>query len=379
MLFALDANSPRCRVFEKLNAELLLFLQNSIKARQFRRTLFSQSTGQECWANAKTQEKFKAVFRNLPKDEAARAGIYNSINRSQNLSELFSDKSVAVPNISPFKLFDALKALTTHLFTRTKDLAGVVREAGESIEQHYQSYVRANSELCYICATSALSHNRFNVADNDQWRSDYDHLLCKDKYPAFSCHPDNFIPTCHICNSKAKGAKDMLFDGARRRKAFYPLPPLNQSFYGKVLVEPIFSGLALFAADGNINPLRTATINYSNPTPDEREMIEVWVGLYQVPKRVGERIATNFCEYIDGDCTPEDFDDFCYQISRKARREPMDIKTTEWRFWWFRLYEWLSAQAEDVKRDAWELIDWKRTQVIINNNAVNTYGSLERE
>ena len=50
------------------------------------------------------------------------------------------------------------------------------------------------------------------------------------------------------------------------------------------------------------------------------------------------------------------------------------MKTTEWRFWWFRLYQWLNSQTKDVKKDAWALIDWKRKQVSHNNAAGKTYG-----
>jgi hypothetical protein len=296
------------------------------------------------------------------------------INNNQNIALLFSDKAAALPRIQTIDLFETLKQLTTHLFTRTKKLVGIEGLATESIAQHYQAYVRANSELCYLCATAALSHNRFNVADDEQWTSDYDHLLCKDKYPAFSCHPDNFIPTCHICNSKAKGAKDVLFEGHSRRKAFYPLPPLSQSFYQKVSVVPVFAELNDFAADGNSNPLNAARLRYDNTTPDETEMIKAWVDLYQVPKRVGERIVSTFCEYIDADCTPEDFEDFCEQLRRKASREPSDMKKTEWRFWWFRLYQWLHNQTANIKQDAWALIEWKQQQVNIDNDAAQTYG-----
>ena len=50
------------------------------------------------------------------------------------------------------------------------------------------------------------------------------------------------------------------------------------------------------------------------------------------------------------------------------------MKKTEWRFWWFRLYEWLNAQTADIKRDAWALIEWKKSQVNIDNDAEQTYG-----
>jgi hypothetical protein len=374
MLFPLNPNTPRCKVFEKLNAELLFFIQKSIKSKRFIRGLFSREMGEVCWDNEPTKEKFKAVFGAMPPALKDRQAIYDSIHDAQNLSELFSDKTKPIPSYHSKIFFAELKKLTTHLFTDSKKLVGVIRVANESITQHYQLYVGANSELCFLCATSALSHNRFNIADNDQWTSDYDHILCKDKYPAFSCHPDNFIPTCHICNSKAKGALDVLYDDLTRRKAFYPLPPLMQSFYQKVKVQPVFAQLDDYAADGNSNPLRSAQISYPRATPDEREMIKAWVDLYQVPKRVGERITTTFCEYIDGDCAPENFGDFCAQVARKSRNEPADMKTTEWRFWWFRLYEWLNAQTADIKRDAWALIEWKQRQVNIDDDAFQTFG-----
>lgn len=375
MLFPLDPNTPRCKVFEKLNEELLFFLRKSINAQQFNRQLFSRFMGEECWDNISTKEKFQTVFDQLPISLVDRQALFNSINNCQNLSLLFDNKTAVIPRIAPIELFDAIKSLTTHLFTRTKDLAGVKRTATESIEQHYQSYVQANSELCFFCGTACLSQNRMNLADDDQWRSDYDHLLCKDKYPAFSCHPDNFVPTCHICNSKAKGAIDILADAqSHRRKAFYPLPPKLQSFYHLVTVNPVFSELDSYAEDGNSNPLKSIPFKYDAATPDEREMIKAWISVYQVPQRVGERLVSTFCEYIDADCTPERFEDFCDQVARKARGEPRDMRKTEWRFWWFRLYQWLNVQTEDVKRNAWELIQWKQQQVNNNNDAEQTYG-----
>lgn len=374
MLFPLEPNTPKCKIFEKLNAELLFFLQASITRTRFSSQLFSRAIGQECWDNEATKEKFKAVWDELRNTQTDKQAFFDLITNSQDVSLLFTDKTAVIPRIQPQSLFDALKNLTTHLFTRTKKLVGIIQVATESIEQHYQEYVRSNTELCFLCGTAALSHNRFNIEDDEQWVSDYDHLLCKDKYPTYSCHPDNFIPTCHICNSKAKGALDVLHNGATRRKAFYPLPPLAQSFYQKVRVKPVFTELADFAEGGDSNPLRAVQVKYANPTADEREMIKAWVDLYQVPKRVGARITSTFCEYIDGDCAPEDFDDFCDQIRRKSRCEPRDMKTTEWRFWWFRLYEWLHEQGDDVKQGAWSLIEWKQQQVNNNQDAEQTFG-----
>lgn len=50
------------------------------------------------------------------------------------------------------------------------------------------------------------------------------------------------------------------------------------------------------------------------------------------------------------------------------------MKTTEWLFWWCRLYQWLHVQGDNVKRDAWALIEWKQQQVNNNDDAEQTYG-----
>ena len=263
--------------------------------------------------------------------------------------------------------------MTSHLFTKTKGLVDVERAAGETLLEHYQAYVSLNQDLCLLCCTSLLSHNRYGIIDDNQWRADYDHVLCKDKYPAFACHPKNFIPTCHICNSKAKGARDLLNNAhGIRRKAFYPLPPFQNSCQQHVKVDVVFRTLGDMAGN-NINPLVCAPVSYPTATPDELAKINVWEEVYQVPKRVEEQIVTKFCERVAADCTPENFLEFCEQIARKAVM-PADVRSSEWRFWWFKVYVWLNDQVLKVKRDAWELIAWKQGITMANDDAHYTFG-----
>lgn len=67
---------------------------------------------------------------------------------------------------------------------------------------------------------SNISRNRSNTAkapdntdDDDVFRSsDVDHFFPKEKYPFLSIHPDNLIPTCSECNTKAHRSYDPLDD-----------------------------------------------------------------------------------------------------------------------------------------------------------------------
>lgn len=86
----------------------------------------------------------------------------------------------------------ALNKLCTHLYCSTKYLASIVRAAGGTdITAHFNAY-RAhavNGNICKACGMKELSVFRAGVPDGEQWRADYDHQLCKSKYPIFAVHP----------------------------------------------------------------------------------------------------------------------------------------------------------------------------------------------
>jgi hypothetical protein len=368
MLFPLNIETPQCAVFELLNKELLLFLQRSINATNFSHALFSTylieqvSHLSECWINEPTREKFEGLWNVMPNAAIARQQLFDKVNNSQNIGVFFDDLTMVLPELETDALFNAFKALTVHLFTRTKDLAGVKKQSDSSIEKHYQAFVAANggSHLCFICGTAALSQNRIGLADDDQWRADYDHVLCKDKYPIFSVHPGNFLPTCHFCNSKAKGARNLLknLDGNRRR-AFYPMPPAQESCHRYADVVVTARGINELRNAGWDKPLGVVA-DFSTAPANLLEKIEVWKKVYQVPSRVEEKIVSDFCEQVASDLiSPRDFSDFQCQLARKAAQSPAAIKKTEWCFWWYRLYVYLAAQDQNFLRDIWELIKWK--------------------
>ncbi|POD89877.1 hypothetical protein [Pectobacterium odoriferum] len=87
--------------------------------------------------------------------------------------------------------------------------------------------------------------------------------------------------------------------------------------------------------------------------------IEVWKEIYQVPERVEQYLKANFFTRIASDLQPTNFDDFCQQLQRRTRNTPPDYKQSEWRFWWQKVYEFLSNQNQAYLQEVWVLIDWK--------------------
>ncbi len=381
MLFSLSPNTPQCQVFEVLNAELLFFLEAAIDADSFGEALFSQYfyAGQqkrsECWINEPTRAHFENLWNALPQDQQGRQKLFDIIRGAQNITVYFNNTEINLPELE-HNLFEKFKRLTSHLFTRTKGLKRAKEQAHSSIQDHFREFKRVNdnSQLCFLCATSQLAQDRTGIKDRDQWRADYDHILCKDKYPIYTAHPGNFIPTCHICNSKAKGAKNILIGpNNRRRKAFYPLPPSQESCYQYAQVEPRFRSIAELNTGNSQAPITSALITFPNAPRDISSKIEVWDEVYQVPRRVEEHVVTHFFERVASDLLPQDFNDFCSQLYRYSRPYPPDIKKTEWRFWWFCAYQFLEGQTQEYLYDVWTLLEWK-TNLFNNEDMASEFG-----
>src|SRR5690606_32622586 len=122
--------------------------------------------------------------------------------------------------------FEAFKLLAAHLYGATKDLQPIINAAGGvNIHEHFEAFrmETLNGNICKACGMRELAPFRANIGVENQWRADYDHQLCKSKYPLFAVHPDNLIPLCDVCNQDAKKAKDLFRhkDGTDRL-AFYP-------------------------------------------------------------------------------------------------------------------------------------------------------------
>lgn len=354
MLFPLDSETRRSKIFVALNSELLYFLKAAVSANNFSRALFSKNVGKTCWNNADTKKKFKVFWQKFSQlSVTERQLLFDTINNGQTIQRYFCDCSHPFPDIKPDALNQALADLTKYLFVRTKDLAEI-RDAcdGETIQQHFNNFCKQNGYLCPVCGTEQLAQVRSNTDDEDQWRAPYDHLLSKDKYPAFAIHPDNLIPICHTCNSKAKGAKQLLLKkthgGAEiRRLSFYP-----HIEYCHHLVRVELNGGT---------PSLQPTVLLDVPDLEISEKMTTWNEVYQVKQRVEGRLA-DFIVWIDSDCQPESYADFKKVLRRKAKQPHTKIIRSEpFRFWRFKLYSWIEQQNDDFKKQLWAIIEQRRS------------------
>lgn len=359
MLFRLASSTPKFEVFRLLNQELLHFLEQSATANVFSRELFtSGAIGQACWDNAKenftrantplTRDRFKILFTSLN-------GAGGSVK--QQLFELMRDnQDLRVFFLAPIRdLFDfmnkpckdALISLCTHLYCSTKDLADVVTASGGiDITGHFNAYrdLAINGNVCKACGMEKLAAFRAEVPDGDQWRSDYDHQLCKSKYPIFSVHPDNLVPLCNVCNQDAKKTKDLFrHKNGTDRLAFYPY---NEEAKGLIDIE----------IDNLRDPEPTIKVRWNTQDGELLSKLETWDEVYEIRRRVEGKFRS-LATIIEDDIRPRDSAHFTSRISDEARPIlPDTLKRKEWAFWYQKLFSTLEQIDMEPFIGKWEFV-----------------------
>lgn len=321
MLFKLSPNTPRFRIFELLNEELLHFIQHSIPNGVFRRELFTQGqVGQACWNNSKennlratkdlTFEKFMLFFREfqaMPMAKRTQLNQFAMVN--QNLQNLFTTPQRNQLNFIPDSCFKAFKNLTTHLYCATKDLQPIIDAVGGvNIKNHFEAFRRGNvnGNICKACGLTELSEFRANIPDGDQWRADYDHLLCKSKYPLYAVHPDNLIPICSTCNQDAKKVKDLFVnDQNQPRLSFYPFIESADN-YVDLEIEKLR------------DPEPEVRVTWITDDVDLLSKLDTWDDVYEIKNRVEGKFINLETVIIDL-INPEDYHNFVHQVNNKAR------------------------------------------------------------
>lgn len=89
-------------------------------------------------------------------------------------------------------------------------------------------YYRDNKHLkvCSVCDGEIQVRN--TEARNEVLPlCDLDHFFPKSKYPFFSLHPANLVPTCHICNHTFKGTQDPL----KAKKSIIAFETLKNTYF----------------------------------------------------------------------------------------------------------------------------------------------------
>lgn len=349
MLFKLALDTPRFQVFNLLNKELLHFLEQAVNANVFNSTLFTNGTvGQACWDNAKTHEKFKSLFEQLcVAEHATKQQLFTVMRDHQDLKSFFTNPNPDLLDFLPQLCSHALKTVSTHLYCATKDLVPIITEAGgANINTHFNAFRNQaiNGNICKACGMKELSAFRAGIADEDQWRADYDHQLCKSKYPIFAVHPDNLIPLCDVCNQDAKKAKDLFkHKNGTNRLAFYPYNEEAKNFIDITI-------------DNLRDPEPKIKVEWNTHDAVTLDKLGTWDEVYEIRSRV-EGQFRSLEEIIEDEIHPRDSAHLVSRISDEARLKNADtLKRKEWSFWYQKLFATLNQIDIEPFVAKWEFV-----------------------
>lgn len=360
MLLPIKSGTPRCSIFLDLNNEVLYFLNASIKATKFSRKLLSGHLRTALWENSPTKKMFKALWLQLkPLSEVQRKGIYQEVRRKQFLQQYCEDTGYQLPTI-PVSVSESLGKLCKYLFEHSSKLAGVRDACGETLHESFSNFRAHNKNICCFCGTSELAQVRAGADENEQWRAANDHLLSKDDYPIFAVHPDNLVPLCETCNSKAKLAKDLLNKKRKghpavRRRSFFPF---IDNCLGYVGVELKHGALGI-----------EAVFTFSPSPPEITEKLDTWNEVYQIQSRVEGKFE-DIESVVDSDCPASDLNDFRQKVHGKATSCHRYFRLEGWNFWKCRLYQWLDASGGPLVDELWDSILDSRS----DDDAAEVYG-----
>jgi hypothetical protein len=359
MLFQVVPTTPRFQVFTVLNQELLTFVERSQETAGFRRELFTAGVvGQACWDNSKernararndlTKEKFENFFIEIQElNVARRTQLFECLRDNQELSIFFRNPRPNLIESFPSALTDSFKILATHLYESTKGLRPIIRYCGGiNISAHFRTYQASNGNVCKACGMSLLSTLRANVPRSKQWRADYDHQLCKSKYPLYAVHPDNLIPLCDICNQDAKKSKNLFRDSRGSiRPSFYPYEESCQEF-----------------VDVEIEDLRDPEPSLGLRWLTEDDVIlnklDTWDDVYEISNLFEGKYFDLALQIID-DINPQGFEHMKEQIAERARQpNRTTFLRKAWTFWEHKFFSQLNQLQDDDLEALWDKVEF---------------------
>lgn len=358
MLFPLEQNTPEFAVFTALNAELLYFLEHAIPAGGFNRQSLSDTPlGLACWNNKKvpngkellTLDKFKALHIALQREsEAIRQRLFEAMRDNQDFADLFQQRSYDLLEFVPLALMKLLQALCYHLYTHTKALVDVIAAAGGmDISGHFTDFKTVNGQVCRACGLYLVAPFRANIPDEDQWRADYDHLLCKSKYPIFAVHPKNLFPICQTCNQDAKKSKDMFFCDTtkQQRQSFYP--------YAEGASQLVDLEIEL----NDISP--KVRVRLDSEDPVLKSKLDTWNDVFEIKNLVEGRYLP-LEHYVSDRIRPRNLLDLQAQVEREQNPPSVAaLKRTEGVFWDYKLYVALSRINLDL---VWSVVEFQEQE-----------------
>ena len=330
MLFAIRPNLPQSQVFDGLNRFLRELLLATLEGRPVDETVLPDGLCAAIAGNEPTQTAVHALEVALAAlDHVQKDTLKNALDLNTDPCRFLSDRAVPLPAI-PERVFSPLKKLAVHLFQRTAKLKGIEQACGECIDDHYGRFRHrddpGNGNVCCVCGTASLAQIQAGVADTEQWRGPYDHLLAKDLYPLYGVDPRNLLPICDTCNSKAKLAKDFLFnEDGNRRLAFSPWTECASFDEIKVRIDDT-NGL-----------FPRVDIDFNGADAARQEKLNTWDDVFKIKSRIeGEFSALE--EKIAEDALAASDARFTERLLQVALAKKQAERLTPFNYWRARVY-----------------------------------------
>mgnify|MGYP003381291905 CR=1 FL=1 len=345
MLFPMRAGLAQCQLFVGLNSLLLEVLRSAATSTRIDETVLPEGLLAAVRRNSPTNRLLGQVNSAAATlSQAERDQLLVAVQAARTVRPLFSDCAISTPGV-PDSLSAPLKEFATHLFSQTAKLVNVVAACGESVMDHYSRYAAheppGNGNVCGMCGTEYLAQFRANVEASEQWRAPYDHLLAKDTYPILAVHPENLIPVCVTCNSKAKLRKDLLHDGrGLRRRCF---DPWGECAHDRVDLAPDF---------GNVSP--TVSLTMTGLTASEQDKLNTWDDVYRIKERVeGEFLSIR--EKLAEDLDLSNLTAFRASLTQMSERKMRYVRLTPYSFWRGKLFRSMATLPDQLLEQLREL------------------------
>jgi hypothetical protein len=152
-------------------------------------------------------EDYSTAFSNLsPADRLAVDHAFRAQNRIRGLMR--GNCSCTTADRLPADIRGCLIALSKEAFR-------LLGEYGIRDHQYRTIYENLGHKVCPFCGLEY-----FDAPEAP--REDLDHYLPRSRYPFAGANAKNLVPMGGRCNSAYKGTADVLWDGATRRRAFFP-------------------------------------------------------------------------------------------------------------------------------------------------------------
>jgi hypothetical protein len=329
MLFPIRPNLQKSKVFDGLNRFLIETMLATLDGRQVDETNLPAGLCAAVAENRPTCEAIGALVAKLSAlHQGQKQALKDSLTNIIAPCTFLTDRTAPLQTI-PDAIFPALKTLAVHLFQGTAMLTPVERACGECIDDHYARFRRGNApgngNVCCVCGTEYLAQVRVDENDNEQWRGPYDHLLAKDLYPLYGVHPENLLPICNTCNSKAKLTKDLVLKNGARRLSFSPWTEYASLQEIEVVVDDA-NGL-----------FPRVVVNLRSADPDRQEKLATWDDVYQIKSRVEGEFRELGAKLAEDARAPDDVS-FLEKLREVGLAKARAQRLTPFNYWRARVY-----------------------------------------